>query len=319
MRQKSAANTDGSAPVVLVLGATSGIGLATCLRFAGDRARLVLGARSAEALTAAVQQCRDAGAARADGVVVDVTSEDDVRSAVERAVELHGRLEVVVLAAAVMAYGTVESIPPQVFEHVVDTAVGGTVNTARVVLPVFRRQGGGTLIVVNSLLGSVTVPEMGAYATAKWGQRALVRTMQQELRAEHGIDVCLVSPGSVNTPIYYQAANYLGRMLRPPWPVRSPEHVADAIARLAQRPQQHVSVPVGVTNPLIITGFRLLPFVYDRIIRIAFRLASVTKDHAQPDPGNVERPQPHNERMHGRWPGPAASRSHAGWKEGWRS
>ncbi len=213
-------------------------------------------------------------------------------------------LDAVVLTSAVMAYGTVEDVPAEVFEHVVDVAVTGTANVARAALPRFRRQGRGVLIVVNSLLGSVTVPRMGAYATAKWGQRALVRTLQQELRSERGIAVCLVSPGSVNTPIYYQAANYLGRELRPPWPVRSPEHVADVIVRLAKRPRSHVSVPVGVTNPLIINGFRLLPFVYDRIVTTAFRLASVTSTRSSPGPGNVLEPQPQDERVHGHWPDP---------------
>ena len=56
---------------------------------------------------------------------------------------------------------------------------------------------------VNSLLGSVTVPQMGAYATAKWAQRGLLRTLQQETRDEPGLHVCIVSPGSINTPIYY--------------------------------------------------------------------------------------------------------------------
>jgi fatty-acid peroxygenase len=290
--------------VVLVLGASSGIGLATCLRLARDGARLVLAARSGESLAIAEQQCRDAGAAAATAIVADITDPDEVRTAVERAVQLHGRLDVVVLTAAVMAYGSIESVPPEIFEHVVDTAVVGTANVARAALSAFRRQGRGTLIVVNSLLGSVTVPEMGAYTTAKWAQRALVRTLQQELRSERGIAVCLVSPGSVNTPIYYQAANFLGRAARPPFPVRSPEQVADVIARLARRPQQHVSLPVGPLNPLIISGFRLLPVVYDRIVGTAFRLASMTSDQVQPHLGNVESPTPKDERMHGHWPDP---------------
>jgi NAD(P)-dependent dehydrogenase (short-subunit alcohol dehydrogenase family) len=201
-----------------------------------------------------------------------------------------------------MAYGSVEDVPADVFQRVVDVAVTGTANVARATLRVFRRQGRGTLIVLNSLLGSVTVPRMGAYATAKWGQRAIVRTLQQELRPERGIAVCLVSPGSVNTPIYYQAANYLGRRLRPPRPVRAPDKVGLVIAHLADRPRQHVSVPVGVTNPVLISGFRLVPFAYDRLVGAAFRLLSVTRERADCGAGNVERPRPALERRHGHWP-----------------
>ena len=109
-------------------------------------------------------------------------------------------------------------MPADLFEGVVDTAIHGTARLARAVLPVFRRQRRGVFVVVNSLLGSITVPNMGAYATSKWGQRAVARTLQQELRGERGVHVCIVSPGRINTPIYYQAANHTGRDARPPGP-----------------------------------------------------------------------------------------------------
>ncbi len=146
------------------------------------------------------------------------------------------------------------------------------------------RQGHGTLVIVNSLLGSVTVPNMGAYATAKWGQRAIARTLQQEVRDERDVHVCIVSPGSTNTPIYYQAANYLtdearaagaGAAARTRSPRRSPSSL--------DRPRKHVSVPVGPPNPVIITGFRLLPFVYDRIVGPLFKLGALTRKRAGPD------------------------------------
>ena len=201
-----------------------------------------------------------------------------------------------------MAYGAVEQLPPEVLSGVVDTAIRGTLHVAQAVLPVFRAQRTGTLIVVNSLLGSVTVPGMGAYATAKWGQRALVRTMQQELRGEPGINVCLVSPGSVNTPIYRLAANYLGRSTRPPVPVISPERVGTVIERLADRPRLATSFQVGVGNPLIIAGYRLVPFVYDRIVGRLFTLGGLTRRSTAPNPGNVMDPYPELEQLHGEWP-----------------
>lgn len=290
--------------VVLILGATSGIGLATALRFARNGDRLVLAARSDDTLADAARQCRTAGAAGVGTLELDMAVQDEVEDAIEHAVDQHQRLDVAVVSAAVMAYGTVETMPPDIFETVVKVAVFGTAHVARAVLPIFRRQGGGTLIVVNSLLGSITVPNMSAYSTSKWGQRALVRTLQQEVRRDKGVRVCLVSPGSVNTPIYYQAANYVGRKPRPPWPVRSPEKVGEAIFRLAERPKQNVSVPVGGTNPVIIGGFRLLPFVYDRIVGPAFRLASLSRRSLEPTTGNVESANPAGERMHGHWPDP---------------
>jgi NAD(P)-dependent dehydrogenase (short-subunit alcohol dehydrogenase family) len=288
--------------VVLLIGATSGMGLASALQFAQRGDRLVLAARSHEALTAAADACRSAGAPRVDTVAADVGVHTDVEAVVQHALELHARIDVAVLTAASMAYGTVEKVPADVFEQIVRTAVFGTANVARTVMPVLRRQGRGTLIVVNSLLGSVTVPQMSTYSAAKWGQRALVRTLQQENRGERDVHVCLVSPGAVNTPIYYQAANYLGRAVRPPRPVGVPERVARVIVGLADRPRKHTSIPVGPINPLIVAGFRFLPGVYDRIVEPALRLLSVTRHPAEDTPGNVLIPRPEGERIHGHWP-----------------
>ena len=113
--------------------------------------------------------------------------------------EQFGRLDAVVHAAQVMAYGTIEEVPREVFETVVETAVHGTAVVARVVLPVFREQGEGHLVVVNSLLGQVATPLMGSYVAAKWGQLGLVRVLQQETRDVPGISSPSSSPAG-STP-----------------------------------------------------------------------------------------------------------------------
>jgi short-subunit dehydrogenase len=290
--------------IVVVVGASSGIGLATAIAFAARDDALVLVSRSAEALTAAQAACRDAGASEVDTLVEDIGDPAAADRVVARTLDRHGRIDIVVHTAAVMGYGTVEEMPADVFTAVVDTAVHGTVHLARAVLPILRRQHAGTFIGVNSLLGSVTVPQMGAYAASKWGQRAVLRTLQQETRDEPGVHVCIVSPGSINTPIYYQAANYTGQAARPPWPVLAPQRVAAAIVRLADRPRRHVSVPVGPGNPVIIAGFRLLPLMYDRLVGPLFRLAALARRRLDPTSGNVHKPVPEQEREHGRWPTP---------------
>ena len=289
-------------PVVLIIGASSGIGLATAQRAASDGHRLVLAARDAGALDRAETASRAAGATDVLTRPMDVGSHDDVQHLVDVVLDRHGRLDVVVLTATVMAYGTIEQMPADVFETVVDTAVHGTAHVARAVLPVFRRQRGGTFVIVNSLLGSVTVPLMGAYATAKWGQRAIARTLQQEAARERGIHVCIVSPGSTNTPIYYQAANYVGKAARPPIPVLQPERVAASVVKLIDKPRKHVSIPVGPPNPVLISGFRLLPFFYDRIVGPAFKLAGHTRREETINDGNVHKPDPNQDRLHGHWP-----------------
>ncbi|MDX3659676.1 SDR family NAD(P)-dependent oxidoreductase [Streptomyces sp. ID05-26A] len=288
--------------VVLVVGASSGIGLAAATAFASRGEDLVLASRSGQALDAAEKACRAVGAGAVDVVVDDIADSGGAARIVARALDLHGRIDVVVHSATVMGYGTVESMPAEVFNTVVDTAIHGTLHLAQAVLPVLRRQHTGVFIAVNSLLGSITVPQMGAYSTAKWGQRAILRTLQQETRDERGVHVCIVSPGSVNTPVYDQAANYTGRAARPPIPVLSPDRVATAIVRLADRPRRHVSVPVGPANPLIVSAFRCLPSLYDRLVGPLFRLAALTKGAVSPTPGNVFKPVATGEGVFGRWP-----------------
>ena len=169
---------------------------------------------------------------------------------------------------------------------------------------VFRRQRGrGTLVVVNSLLGSVTVPEMGAYATAKWGQRAIARTLQQEVASERGIHVCVVSPGSINTPIYYQAANYVGTAgtaADASVTTRARCRCYRRTVRAARQARLGSGRPGEIRS--LISGFRLVPFVYDRIVGPLFRLAAMSRGKQPPTDGNVARPVPSQERVFGRWP-----------------
>lgn len=288
--------------VVLVVGASSGIGLATAAAFAARDDDVVLVSRSGEALDAAEKICREAGTGALDVIADDIGDPGGAGRIVGYVMERHGRIDVVVHSATVMAYGTVEKMPADVFNSVVDTAIHGTLHLAQAVLPVLRRQHSGVFVGVNSLLGSVTVPQMGAYTAAKWGQRALLRTLQQETRDEPGVHVCIVSPGSVNTPVYYQAANYAGRAMRPPVPVLSPARVAAAIVRLADRPRRHVSVRVGPGNPLIIAAFRCVPRLYDLLVGPLFRLVGISRTSVEATAGNVFEPVPALERTRGRWP-----------------
>jgi NAD(P)-dependent dehydrogenase (short-subunit alcohol dehydrogenase family) len=291
-----------SSRVVLVVGASSGIGLAAAVAFSSRGDAVVLVSRSGEALDAAEKACRVAGTGAVDVIADDIGDPGAADRFVGRAIDLHGRIDVVVHSATVMGYGPVEGMPPDVFTAVVDTAIHGTLYLAQAVLPVLRRQRRGVFIGVNSLLGSITVPQMGAYSTAKWGQRAVLRTLQQETRDEPDVHVCIVSPGSINTPIYDQAANYTGRVARPPFPVLSPDRVAAAIVRLADRPRRNVSMTVGPANPLITAGFRLLPAFYDVLVGPLFRLAALRREKVLPTQGNVIRPHPAGEGTHGRWP-----------------
>ncbi|HYO37220.1 MAG TPA: SDR family NAD(P)-dependent oxidoreductase [Geodermatophilus sp.] len=287
---------------VLITGASSGIGRATARLFAQRGAELVLLARGREALEETAAEARAQGAADVVVCPADVLDEDALRTAVDGAVTRYGSLDVVVHSAQVIAYGTVEEVPKEVYERVVDTALHGTANLARVVLPVFRRQEAGHLVVVSSLLASVATPLMGSYIAAKWGQLGLIRVLQQETRDAPGVHVSAVAPGGVNTPIYSQAGSYIGQKGRPPVPIYSPERVARSVVARLDRPRRLVQS--GFANPVVILGFRLFPAVYDALVGPLLRVFALADDHrTPPTEGNVFASQTAGNAEEGRWHG----------------
>ncbi|WP_369135034.1 SDR family NAD(P)-dependent oxidoreductase [Modestobacter sp. I12A-02662] len=283
--------------VVLVVGGSSGIGRASAQAFARRGAALVLFSRSPSSLAEAAEECRAAGARAVECVPGDVLDPAAVGAAVERATGTFGRLDVVVHSATVMAYGKLEDLDPDVFERVVDTAIQGTFHVVQAVLPVFREQRRGSLVVVSSLLASVTTPTMGAYVTAKWGQLGLLRTLQQELRDLPDVHVSAVAPGGTTTPIYKQAATVLGNTGHPPPPVYTPERVARAVVDRVADPRRLKQS--GFTNPLIIAGFRLFPPLYDALVGPLLRIFGNARDFAPPTTGNVFAPVPEKEATRG--------------------
>jgi NAD(P)-dependent dehydrogenase (short-subunit alcohol dehydrogenase family) len=198
-----------------------------------------------------------------------------------------GRIDVVVHAAMVMAYGSIEALPLEVLHQVIDTATHGTAHVARSSLSIFREQQRGTLVVVTSLLASTPVPGIGAYVTGKWGQDGMVKVLRLETQALRGIEVCAVAPGAVDTPIYRRAATYVGHHGKPPPPVDPPEKVAHAIVRIADRPRKRISV--GAANRIVLLGFRLLPPIYDRLVGPLYQRLALGRDTVEPTDGNVFR------------------------------
>ncbi|MER6593731.1 SDR family NAD(P)-dependent oxidoreductase [Micromonospora purpureochromogenes] len=284
--------------VVVVTGATSGIGRAAAREFAGRGDRLILAARSPATLAEVRRECRDAGAEVRE-VPTDVTAPGALDALTEAALREFGRIDVWVHTAAVMAYGRFEEIPAEVFDQVVRTDLLASAGVARVALRQFTAAGGGTLILTGSVLGHITAPYMSGYVTSKWGLHGLVRTLQQESRDLPGVHVCLVTPGSVDTPVYQQAANYLGRMGRPPLPITTPQRVARAIVDCADRPRREISV--GRVNLIMRAGFTVLPGVYDALVGPLMRWGGLTDRQVPPHEGVVFAPNPAGEAVRGGW------------------
>lgn len=288
----------GTGPVVVITGASSGIGRATAGAFARDGARLVLAARGAEALQEVAAECAEHGAAVL-AVATDVGDEIQVEALIRSAHEAFGRIDVCVAAASVYSFGTFEKTPPEVFRRIVETNLFGVVHTARAVLPHFRAQGSGTLIVVGSVYSRITSPYVSPYVTGKWGLLGLTEVLRQELRREKGIHVCTVLPATIDTPIHQHAGNYTGRPVRPLPPVVSPHRVARAILRTAHRPRP-VTV-VGRIQRTFIPVHDLAPRLYDRCINPVMDLLALRGGTVPASAGTVFVPDPADHRITGGW------------------
>ena len=280
--------------VVLVTGASSGIGEAVALRAAGRGDHVVLLARGREALERVAADSERLGAASTLVVPADIGDDAEVAAAVSDAVARHGRLDVVVSCAGVVAYGRIPDVPAEVFDGVVTTNLLGPVNLARHVLPVLREQDSGSVVLVGSVIGHIGVPDMAAYVVSKWGVRGLVRQLRVDNRDRPGVRIGYVAPGGVDTPIYRQAATYGDSVGRPPFPVSSPERIAQRVLEVADRTRR--GGQVGISNDVIRLGFTTLPWAYDRLVGPLF--AVVAQDLVAPvvrGPGNVlETRQEHN-------------------------
>ncbi|MEU8411114.1 SDR family NAD(P)-dependent oxidoreductase [Micromonospora sp. NPDC048842] len=280
--------------MVVIVGASSGIGRATARAFAERGDRLVLAARATTTLAEVRAECADVDVLT---VPTDVTEPGALDALVGAAIDRFGRVDVWVHTAAVMAYGRFDELPERVFDQVVRTDLLGAAGSVRVALRHFRAAGAGTVILTGSVLGHITAPYMSAYVASKWGLQGLARTVQQELRDSPEIRLCLVNPGSVDTPVYQQAANYLGRVGRPPPPVTSPQRVARAIVDCVDRPRRGVSV--GRLNVVLRAGFTVLPGVYDVLVGPLMRAAGLSGRSVAVHDGSVFAPNPSGEAVRG--------------------
>lgn len=288
----------GAPRVVLITGASSGIGRATAVRAASNGDHLVLVARGLASLHEVAVECEAAGSASTLVLATDVSDDDAVRVCVAAALERHSRIDAVVHSAGVVAYGRTEEVPAEIFDAVVRTNLLGSVNVARHVLPGMRERDCGAFVLVGSVIGHIAVPMMSPYVLSKWGVRALARQLQVENRDRGGVHISYVALGGVDTPIYVQAATYTGHVGRPPPPVVTPEAVARVVMRRLEHPRNRTQV--GPTNALMRFGFTALPSVFDLLVGALFPVGATDLTSEQPaGAGNVLTSQPAGNRLRG--------------------
>jgi short-subunit dehydrogenase len=290
--------------VVVVTGASSGIGRATAVAFARKGCAVVLAARGAEALEAAARECEQHRGARTLVVPTDVTDVGAVENLAQRAVEQFGVIDVWVNSAAVTAFGPFSEVPLEDFRKVIDVNVMGYVYGARAALRTMRKQGSGTLIDVSSVAGVVSQPYAHAYVMSKHAVRALGASLRQELRLEgaRNIHVCTVLPATIDTPLFEHAANYTGRKIVAMPPVYSAERVAHAIVDVVRVPRREVVV--GPMGRAMAMQSRTTPGLLERAqARQVDRTHLSREEPAPATHGNLHVPAPGPGSVDGGWGG----------------
>ncbi|MBW6390731.1 SDR family oxidoreductase [Billgrantia antri] len=225
-----------SETVVVITGASSGIGRATAHEFARQRATLFLAARDKTALHDVAEECHRLGG-QARFIVADVTKPEDMQRLAQSAIEAAGRIDVWVNNAGVGALGAFEEIPVEDHARVIQTDLVGQINGAYAVLPHFKQRGSGILINNISLGGWAPQPYAASYSAAKFGLRAFAESLQGELRHWPDIHVCNVYPAVMDTPGFRDGSNYTGRAVKPVPPAYDPRRTARTIVKLARHPQ----------------------------------------------------------------------------------
>ncbi|MGW2095734.1 SDR family oxidoreductase [Promicromonospora sukumoe] len=218
--------TTDTPKVILVTGASSGIGEATAVRLAAEGHDVVLGARRTDRLDAVVEKIRaDDGRARA--LRLDVTDADAVRTAVDAVVAEHGRIDVIVNNAGVMPLSRLDALLLDEWDRMIDVNVRGLLHGIAAVLPHFRRQGGGHVVTVASVGAHEVYPTSAVYSATKFAAWAITEGLR--LESDPGIRATTITPGTVESELADHitdagAADYMRTFRRNLIP-------ADAVAR----------------------------------------------------------------------------------------
>jgi short-subunit dehydrogenase len=265
--------------VMVITGATSGIGLTTA-RMAADRgAKLVLAARSADALDQLASELRKQGSQVAT-VAADVGNKADVERIGQVAMERFGRIDTWVNNAGVSIFGRSEDIAPEDHERLFQTNFWGVVHGSLEAVRRMKTRGGGALINLGSEVSDRAVPLQAMYSASKHAVKAFSDALRIELEHDKApIAVTLIKPAAIDTPFTTHARDYLDKEPALPPPVHAPDRVAEAILHAAQH--QTRDVYVGAAARILAVGGWTMPRVLDRYMRTAmFRQQKSDVDRA---------------------------------------
>ena len=282
--------------VVVITGASSGIGHASALAFAERGARLVLAARDVATLAPVATACRAAGAPSTLVVPTDVTDANAVERLAEAALALHGHIDIWVNGVGVGAIGRFDETPLAAHRRVVEANLIGHLQGSHVALRHFRARGRGTLINLISVGGWIPAPYAAAYTASKFGLRGLSQALRAEVADLPMVHVCDVAPTFVDSPGLSHGANYTGSNIRVPIPLVDPRRVARAVLALVDRPRAvtWVGAAAGLGRLVQAIAPQWLGATLQRVTRWGLQRARP----ATPSDGNLFAPS-HNTQIDG--------------------
>lgn len=252
-----------SEQVVVIAGGSYGLGRAIARTVAGRGARVVVGARTQEALDAAVREVEAAGAVGL-GVRTDVSDGTQVEALVDAAVGRFGRIDTYIANAMVTVYAEAHRLEDDELRRVFDVNFFGGVYGYWASLPHLRRSG-GTFVQIASALSYRGIPLQAAYCSSKAALRTFFETARVEQEKERsGVDISVVLPGAINTPQFDRARQKIGLQPQPVPPIYEPEPFAEAVARCCERPVREL--PVGWGAQKLLWGQKLSPRAGDLVL-----------------------------------------------------
>lgn len=277
--------------VVVITGASSGIGRDTARRLGERGASLVLAARNEEALASLAREIQQAGG-KAHVVPTDVADWQQVERLAEAAVDRFGRIDTWINNAGLYLASRVEDMTVDDAARLMQVNVMGTIYGTKAALPHLIRHGQGTIINVGSAVGARGIPLLAAYSASKFAVKGFTEALRVELARDHpGIKVVLIMPLSINTPLFtHHARSRLGFAPHPIPPTYEPGAVAEAILFAIEHPRAEIYIGPG--RPLAIIN-AAMPGLLDRLMLVGDLVYRMQRTD-QPDDGldNFAAPMP---------------------------
>ena len=266
--------------VIVITGASSGIGLCTAESAASKGAAVVLAARSGDTLDEIVDRIAASGG-RCVSVVADVANRSDMQKVADAAVAHFGRIDTWINNAGIGLYGRLDEVTEADSRRLFDINFWGVVNGSLVAVPHLRTQG-GALINVGSEVSDAVAPMLGMYSASKHAVKGFTDALRIELERidQAPISVTLIQPTAVDTPFDEHARNYMDKEPNLPTPQLDPQDVADAILKAATKPTRDLRV--GMMSKVNTFTAKNLPGVADRMA--AKQVENLQRDEPPRDP-----------------------------------